>query len=89
MRLAHWIKQNGITASEFAGRVGVDKATVSRWLGESEATMPRRETLARIAEVTGGQVTANDFMGESLIGGADTPSASRPAPTVAAGEAAE
>ena len=83
MRLAHWIKQNGITASEFAGRVGVDKATVSRWLGESEATMPRRETLARIAEVTGGQVTANDVMPLSDVG-ADTPSASRPAPTEAA-----
>lgn len=59
MRLGDWLDQQGITASAFALMIGVQPSAVSKMrLGRSRPSWP---TLDRIAEVTGGAVTPNDF----------------------------
>ncbi|MGE3064161.1 MAG: helix-turn-helix domain-containing protein [Hyphomicrobiaceae bacterium] len=61
MQLVDYLASKRITSAEFAEQVGVDRSTVGRWLsGES---IPRRDAIIKIACETGGQVTANDFMG--------------------------
>lgn len=59
MTLNEYIAQQGITASEFARRLGVSAETVRRYR-EGER-IPRREEMQRIFEVTGGAVAPNDF----------------------------
>ena len=61
MTLDEWLTRQGMEAKTFAEQVGVDKATVGRWRGGG--TVPRPRVMARIVAVTGGAVTANDFMG--------------------------
>lgn len=60
MKLGTHLAANGITHAEFAIRIGTSQAAVTRYvLGQRT---PRPEVIARIAEATGGDVTANDFM---------------------------
>lgn len=60
MKLITYLKNNGITHENFAKLIPVATArTVQRYAtGER---MPRPETIARISELTNGQVTAADF----------------------------
>ncbi len=60
MRLADYLATNDIKPVNFAGRVGVDRSTVSRWLDGS--LKPGWKMLVLIARETAGQVTANDFV---------------------------
>ena len=51
-------KARGLTMEEFARKVGVQRAAVSKW---ERGSIPRPEIMRRIVEVTGGEVTAQDF----------------------------
>lgn len=60
MTLPDYLTQSGLTASAFAALVGVNVSTVTRWArGER---WPRPEQIIRVEQVTGGQVTAQDFL---------------------------
>jgi phosphopantothenoylcysteine decarboxylase/phosphopantothenate--cysteine ligase len=60
MKLSPWLKFNGISARELAGRVGATEATISRI--RNGRAQPSMELAQRIADATGGAVTANDFL---------------------------
>jgi DNA-binding transcriptional regulator YdaS (Cro superfamily) len=81
MTLADYLRLHNKTATEFAAELAVDKSTVSRWLsGESR---PRWADVPAIVRVTGGAVTANDFM---PAGPADGAADVRAAPAAVAAE---
>jgi hypothetical protein len=65
MKLADWFKQPNADGSKrrkgvFAAAIGKVPSTVTAYLGGS--AWPDRETMAKIAQVTAGEVTANDFV---------------------------
>lgn len=60
MQLAAWLKSNAKTPADLAAALGVERSTVARYV--SGERRPRAELARRIAELTGGQVTANDFV---------------------------
>lgn len=64
MKLADYLKANNESAATFAEKIGVDKSTVSRWLEPTADRVfrPRWAQIKKIEEVTGGLVTANDFV---------------------------
>jgi transcriptional regulator with XRE-family HTH domain len=59
MKLSEYLAAHDLTDPAFAALVGCDRTTVLRW--RSAKVMPEREQMRRIAEVTEGAVTANDF----------------------------
>lgn len=68
MKLGDWIKNAGLTHEELAQRVGCDTSTITRLIpraGKSQLRRPSFELVARIKDVTGGEVTANDFLPEA------------------------
>jgi len=62
MQLKTYLEKDNTTQEQFAETLGVAQATVNRWINGTR--MPRPAHMRRIAEVTGGEVTANDFVGE-------------------------
>jgi 3,4-dihydroxy 2-butanone 4-phosphate synthase/GTP cyclohydrolase II len=60
MKLRDYLHVNRIKRKDFAAKIGVSPAAITL-LCESD-TWPRRKMIERIAAVTDGQVTANDFM---------------------------
>ena len=60
MKLAAYLEAEGLTATEFAGRVGRSIATISRIARGLHA--PDWPTMRAIAEATGGRVMPNDFV---------------------------
>ncbi len=60
MKLADWLDAKNISHQEFGDRIGKSQAAVSRYA--SGKRMPDEETLIKIFEVTGGDVTPNDFV---------------------------
>ena len=60
MKLADWLSENSIRPTEFAARLGVPVSTVTRWARDER--MPRLDAVARIQELTNGEVTAVDFL---------------------------
>lgn len=66
MQLAIYLKRTKISPGAFASAIGVRAPTVYRWL--SGDRFPARH-LARIAQVTRGSVTANDFVDMRRKGG--------------------
>ncbi len=60
MKLSDWLNDAGTRARDFAKAVGTTEATISR-LRHGNAK-PSLDLAQRIAEATGGAVTANDFM---------------------------
>lgn len=59
MELKLWIKDQGLTALTFAEKVNHSEFAVGKWVrGER---IPRPDAMRKIAEVTGGGVTAADF----------------------------
>lgn len=65
MKLADYLSSVNLSHEHFAGLIGVEQATVTRYVNGQR--YPRPEILARIREVTSGQVTPNDFVGEGEI----------------------
>ncbi len=67
MRLADYLAQKRMSATEFADLIGVNKSTVGRWLEpvNGKTVRPSWEHLPKIVEITGGAVTANDFLESS------------------------
>lgn len=63
MNLTEWRKQNDLTMTEAAKRLGVSQATISRL--ESGKHWPDRATIQKIIKRTKGGVTPNDFINES------------------------
>lgn len=62
MKLAKYLKDHKLTHQEFASRIGSSQAAVSRYAAARR--FPEAQVLARIQQVTKGQVTANDFVPE-------------------------
>lgn len=61
MTLQEFIKANpDLVISDFARRLGVARQTLYAW-GRGEQ-MPRPHHILRVEALTGGRVTANDFM---------------------------
>lgn len=59
MKLSDYLQRNKINRTDFALAMGVDPISVYRW--ERGIRLPVRH-FARIAEFTGNEVTANDFV---------------------------
>jgi transcriptional regulator with XRE-family HTH domain len=60
MKLADYLKANGIPASRFRRLLNIrDRSTLWRWLNGTR--IPRAERLQQIEHLTNGQVTAADF----------------------------
>lgn len=59
MQLKDWLTEEGQTLAEFGERIGRTAEAVRRYANGDR--IPDRETMPKIAEVTKGRVTANDF----------------------------
>lgn len=60
MTLEQYLSANGISQKDFAESIGVGQSHVSRMMaGKVNLSFT---VLRRIAQVTGGKVTANDFL---------------------------
>lgn len=51
--LRSYVKSKGLTQDQFAKALGVRPATVSAWVN---GTTPRPDQMARIDEITGGEI---------------------------------
>src|SRR3954451_20760088 len=60
MQLFEWLKQSKSTRSEFAREVEISHGRVTQIC---EGELPSLDLAERIAKVTGGAVTPNDFVG--------------------------
>jgi transcriptional regulator with XRE-family HTH domain len=63
--LRSWREKHGLTAEELGDKIGVSKAAVSRY--ERGHRRPDWPILSRIAEVTKGKITADDFLSTSEV----------------------
>ncbi|MCP8939070.1 3,4-dihydroxy-2-butanone-4-phosphate synthase [Alsobacter sp. SYSU M60028] len=61
MRLAEWLRQNGVRRVDFARRIGVSPGAITQ-LCNSDSAWMSRDTAALIARETRGAVTPNDFL---------------------------
>lgn len=59
MQLSQWLSTRKMTDAEFGALVGKDQATISRT--KRGVTMPGPALVAKIAEVTDGEVTVSDL----------------------------
>lgn len=62
MDLDSYLSREGISNAAFAEQIGVDPSSV--WRFRQGARIPRRETMQKIVDLTGGDVTPNDFFRE-------------------------
>lgn len=62
MKLAAYLKAEGLTQQEFANRVGISKRAVSMYAQGHR--LPRPPILARIRKITNEQVTYDDFVSD-------------------------
>jgi 3,4-dihydroxy 2-butanone 4-phosphate synthase/GTP cyclohydrolase II len=62
MKLSDWLSRNDIPRSTFAKQVGLSPAAITALCNDAESWISR-ESAEKIAEITGGQVTPNDFLG--------------------------
>lgn len=60
MKLHDYLSQRKIAETEFAALVGASVHAVRKWRYLDR--IPRKKALAKIRAVTGGKVTANDFV---------------------------
>ncbi|CAO3413285.1 helix-turn-helix domain-containing protein [Azospirillum doebereinerae] len=63
MTLDDWLTRTGTKEDAFAASIGTSQAAVNRY--RHGLRVPRPPVMARIAQATGGAVTANDFHGLS------------------------
>lgn len=61
MKLGEYLETSGLTATEFASRIGVSHASVVRY--RNGTRRPDWPTLEKIVAETDGAVTAEDFFG--------------------------
>jgi len=59
MRLSDYLSREGISDAAFGEAIKVSRQAVHRY--RTGIRMPDRHTMTRIASVTAGEVTANDF----------------------------
>lgn len=59
MKLKEWLKERGMTAAEFARRVGVHRCTVFLWLHRRKE--PKYRNYLKIKEITDGKVTYDEI----------------------------
>ena len=59
MKLRDWLKKAGIKQTEFADRIGLSQASVSRIVAGK--LMPRRDMVRRIEKETKGKVKLEDY----------------------------
>lgn len=68
MKLKIYLTENGLSCKQFAAMVGLSEKSgnmaVWRWITENATyrQRPRMKMIQKIASITDGQVTANDFM---------------------------
>lgn len=62
MTLSQYLEERKISQQAFAQQIGVDPISVYRWCKGDRFP---REHIQKIMELTGGEVTANDFFGVS------------------------
>ena len=60
MKLVDWLKQEGVTQTAFAARIGVTQGYVTQLC--ADMAWPGQKVAEAIARETAGAVTANDFM---------------------------
>ena len=60
MKLADYLRSEGIKPSRFAALVGVPASTVARLIS-GERSNPGLDLMKKIADASGGEVTPNDF----------------------------
>lgn len=65
MDLSDWLDANKLTRAEFAEKASVHPVTVSKWI--TRKMQPRPHHFEAISRVTGGDVTANDFIGPRVL----------------------
>jgi predicted transcriptional regulator len=77
MKLVEWLNHRRMTHEAFGILIGAERSAVTRYVN---GRMPKSVILARIAAVTDGQVTANDFVDvQSVAVDEDEPQSERPA----------
>jgi transcriptional regulator with XRE-family HTH domain len=69
MNIAAYREANSLTQADLAATLGVTQSTVARW---EAGSMPARDMLARIAEITGGQVMPNDWIDIPAVASQDS-----------------
>lgn len=72
MKLETYLSERSISDATFAQAIGVDRSSISRM---RRGQIPSKDVMVKIADATGGKVTANDFFG---IATKVTPSARTP-----------
>lgn len=60
MRLTDHLEQSGMTQRQLAEKIGVSERAVRRYCAGHR--VPQKDILQKIYQVTGGVVTANDFV---------------------------
>lgn len=78
MRLGEWLAAQKMSNTKFAELLGVDKSMVGRWV--SGDVRPGWDTIPRIIDATGGEVTANDFLPTPPDAGAGDECGAGPSP---------
>jgi hypothetical protein len=76
VKLEEWMKQNMLVCEDVATAIGCDHTTIVRLIhkpGKRQTRNPSFELIRKIADFTGGKVTANDFVD-------DTPPSPTPSP---------
>ena len=63
MQFQDYLKTKSITQEEAAKQLGVGQGVCSLWA--TGKRIPRPESMAKITEWSGGEVTANDFYSEA------------------------
>ncbi len=62
MRLEKWLAENSMTVEAFRKELGVQSVTTTyRYINGDRIPLP--DIMHKISEITGGQVTPNDFYG--------------------------
>jgi predicted transcriptional regulator len=59
MRLREFLSENEISEAAFSAQVGVSQVAVHRYVAGQRT--PSYEIMLKIMDITGGEVTANDF----------------------------
>lgn len=73
--LKRWRRRARLTQEQVAARIGVAKSSISRW--EKRERIPEPQYWPAIVEITGGEVTPNDFMPERSPSAGVSPAGAR------------
>lgn len=65
MRLADWIEREGLARAEVARKLGLSAGYVTDLC--ADRCWPGKETALKIVHLTGGDVSADDFLGKPEI----------------------